>query len=219
MEDEKDILLPKGLPSATANTDNKWMENMRAIDNQAFDPSTLDPSCVPLYEELQAVRSIDQITREVIASYSSFLANVPRLDCPSADELNIEPIFAAPLVSEAKSQMLPRSALLDGIRINIPRSPKLWAGDQLKLRWGNTTYYSVIGEPRGRTGPRETRYLSGAHLGRSKNGLVEVSYEVLRRSKLVGVSETLILMLVGDHHIGPPPPDRTRAIRRRKRIR
>jgi len=218
MEDDKDILPPVNPPSGTADIDNNWMENMRAMDNEAFDPSTLDPSCVPLYEELQAVRSIDEITREVIAGYSSFLGNVPRLDCPCAEEMNIEPIFAAPFVSEAKAQMLPRSALLNGIRINVPRSPKLWAGDQLKLRWGTITYYSVIGEPKRRTGPRETRYLSGAHLGRSKNGLVEVSYEVLRRSKLVGVSEPLILMLTGDHNPCPKSPDRTRAIRRRKRL-
>ena len=218
MEDEKDILLPAVLPSAAADTDNKWMENMRVIDNETFDPSTLDSSGVPLYEELQAVRSIDDITREVIASYSSFIANVPRYDCPSADELNIEPIFAAPFVSQAKAQMLARSELLDGVRINIPRSPKLWVGDQLKLRWGTITYYSVIGEPKSRTGPREMRYLSGAHLGRSKNGLVEVSYEVLRRSKLVGISEPLILMLTGDNNPCPTSPDRTRAIRRRKRF-
>lgn len=218
MEDDKDIPPPINPPSGATDIDNNWMENMRAMDNEAFDPSTLDPSCVPLYEELQAVRSIDDITREVIASYSSFLANVPRLDCPCAEEMNIEPIFAAPFVTEAKAQMLPRSALLNGIRINVPRSPKLWTGDQLKLRWGTTTYYSVIGEPKGRTGPRETRYLSGAHLGRSKNGLVEVSYEVLRRSKLVGISEPLILMLTGDPSASPTSPDRTRAIRRRKRL-
>jgi hypothetical protein len=218
MEDERDILLPALLPPAAAHTDNNWMENMEEIDNQVFDPSTLDLSCVPLYAELKAVRSVHDITREVVASYSSFLANVPRLDCPCAEEMNIEPIFAAPFVSEAMAQMLPRSALLDGIRINIPRSSKLWTGDHLKLRWGNTTYYSVIGEPKGRKGPRETRCLSGAHLGRSKNGLVEVSYEVLRRSKLVGISEPLILMLTSDHSPCPTSPDRTRAIRRRKRL-
>jgi hypothetical protein len=56
-----------------------------------------------------------------------------------------------------------------------------------------------------------TQYLAHAALADYKNGFVEVSYEVVRRSRLVGVSEVLTVVLKGD---SKRRSSRTRALRR-----
>lgn len=220
MEDDKDISPPVNSSQVTDDIDNTMAKTPIMNCSETFDPSTLDYSSVPLYEELQATRSKEDITREVIAHYSSFVGHVPYLACPTAEELDVDPIFSAPCVTQAEGHFLGRHHLLDGVRIDIPRSSKLWAGDQLRLRWGSGTYCSSIGEPKNRKGPREIRWLNGKHLARSTNGLIQVSYEVFRRSRLVGISECLTLMLTGELRRSPQSTEQTRirAIRRRKLI-
>jgi hypothetical protein len=220
MEDDKDISPLDSSAQGTVKVDNKQTAHPIMADSEAFDPSTLDYSSVPLFEGLQASRSREDITREVIAHYSPFVRHVPQLICQSAEDMEVDPIFAAPSVMQAEGQFLAREHLLSGVRINIPRSSKLWAGDQLRLRWGSGTYCSPVGEPKSRKGPREIRWLSGRHLSRSHNGLIEVSYEVFRRSRLVGISEALTLMLIGEMKVDHLSKEqaRLRAIRRRQRF-
>jgi hypothetical protein len=219
MEDDKDISPPVNPPQHTDNRDNEPANHPIMDYSEEFDPATLDYSSVPLFEEFRATRSKEDITREVIAHYASFVKNVPHVAFQTTEEMEIDPIFIAPTVTQAEGNYLAREHLMSGVRINIPRSSKLWTGDQLRLRWGSGTYCSPISEPTHRKGPREVRWLSGAHLGRSTHGMIQVSYEVFRRSRLVGISESLTLWLTGDLKRSPQQPEkiRLRAIRRRKR--
>ncbi|WP_296260980.1 MULTISPECIES: hypothetical protein [unclassified Pseudomonas] len=125
------------------------------------------------------------------------------------------PTLPAPFLTGVNDGVVTEEQLITGVYINIPRTPRIWAGDQLKMRWGNSTFYTTIGEANGRTGPRLIQYLNAEKLGSYKTGAVEIRYEVVRRARLVGVSETLQIVLRSDGKTHPKTL-RGRAIRRRK---
>lgn len=61
-----------------------------------------------------------------------------------------------------------------------------------------------------------TQYLNSETLADYENGVVEVRYEVVRRTKLVGISETLRINLRRDGKRCYKSSSRTRAVRRRR---
>lgn len=216
MEDEMDIQPPDkpGIQASDLDkkpTNDPLMENT----NDANDSTGGDGSPLP-YEDVQ-VPAPGATAKETALIYSDYLQNVQSFAWqPDEESMAATPTFAAPYITGLPSGNLTQEQLIAGIFINVPRSPKLWVGDQLKMRWGYNTFYTTVAESNGRTGPRLTQYLNSEKLGDYKNGEVDVRYEVVRRSRLVGVSETLKVTLSGDGKGHPRPPNRARAIRRRK---
>lgn len=215
MEDEKDIQSP-GDPDGTPSGINKEPEQP-AMNADA--PSSEPPAdaSVPLYEEFHAVPAPKKTASETALCYAEYLHNAPGFPWKQEQALlDPTPSFEAPYITGASADRLTDSELISGIFLNIPRSPRLWVGDQLKLRWGHNTFYTTIGESKGRNGPRLIQYLNNESLADYDNGLVEVRYEVVRRSRLVGISETLTINLHREGERRRRSVNRTRAIRRRR---
>ncbi len=217
MEDEMDIQPPVTPHIKVSDIDKESTENPLMVNSDELNDASCCDTSVPLYEDLHALPPAGATTKETAATYPTYLQSVPSFPWqPDHETMNATPTFAAPYLTDVKSGSVTREQLITGIFINVPRSPKLWVGDQLKMRWGYNTFYTTIGESKGRTGPRLTQYLNSDGLGDYKNGVVEVRYEVVRRSRLVGVSETLTVVLRGEGKSRARSPNRTRAIRRRK---
>lgn len=217
MEDEKDIQPPANPAIQVSETGKEPTEKPLMINSAKLDDSTASNSSVPLYEDLQAVPAPGATARETAIIYSNYLQSAPGFPWqPTEESMSATPTFAAPYLTHNESGIVTQEQLITGIFINVPRSPKLWAGDQLKMRWGYNTYYTTIGESTNRSEPRLTQYLNCERLGDYKNGEVEVRYEVVRRSRLVGVSETLKLIVCDEGKGRPKPTSRKRSIRRRK---
>lgn len=214
MEDEMDIQ-----PPDESHTEGQGEEkgNPLTKNKQHTPPSAVDLPANLSYDQTEMVPVCDATSKEAAVSYAQCLHKIPELSVrtPDADK-QITPVFEAPYLNNNDSGIVTYDQLVTGIFINVPRSPKLWAGDQLKMRWGYNTYYTTITEPTSRTGPRLTQYLNSERLGDYPEGVVEVRYEVVRRARLIGVSETLKLTLSSEGKPRPKPPSRGRAIRRRK---
>lgn len=136
---------------------------------------------------------------ESSAIYSDYLQNAPGYPWQTLrDDRDSPPCFDPPYITGGSVDGLSDAQLIAGIFVNIPRSPRLWAGDQLKLRWGYNTFYSTVPESKGRSGPRLVHYLNSERLCDYENGVVEVRYEVVRRSRLVGISYPLRVTLLGE---------------------
>lgn len=216
MEDEKDIQ-----PSVHPQK-NKAGSPKAVMKNQVMEPreqNTASPEQdgpIPHYEDLHAAPAAGATSEEVPASYSQCLKSLPEFPWHLDEESRLAtPTLDAPYITGHATGVMTEEELVAGIFINVPRSPKLWTGDQLKMRWGCNTFYTTIPAPNGRTGPRLSQYLNCERLATYKNGEIEVRYEVVRRSRLVGVSETLTIMLRGGK-TRPKPASRARSIRRRK---
>ncbi|MFJ3486308.1 hypothetical protein ACIPL1_23335 [Pseudomonas sp. NPDC090202] len=154
---------------------------------------------------------------EGVAVYANLLQNAPGFPWqPVSDGKDAQVCFDAPYITAGNADALSDAQLIAGIFVNIPRSHRLWVGDQLKLRWGYNTFYTTVGEAKGRGGPRLTQYLNSERLADYENGVVEVRYEVVRRSRLVGISHTLLVTLLGQSKGRYRSSSRTRAMRRRK---
>lgn len=216
MEDEKDIQ-PSVYPQEnTADSPQASMENQVMETREQKNASPGKDGPIPHYEDLHAAPATNKTSEEVPVDYSRCLKSLPDFPWHLDEESRLAtPTLDAPSIQGHPSGVLTEEELVAGIFINVPRSPKLWTGDQLKMRWGCNTFYTTIAAPNGRTGPRLSQYLNCERLATYKNGEIEVRYEVVRRSRLVGVSETLTIMLRGGKG-RPKPASRTRSIRRRK---
>jgi hypothetical protein len=212
MEDERDITPPVESQVNTPDSDRETTEN--PVMGNSEEPKRREgykPS-IPHFEELRAVPSADVTANETAIIFEHYLRSIPSFPWqPHEESMDATPVFEAPTLANNKTGIVTREQLIDGIFIEVPRSPKLWTGDQLKMRWGYNTFLTTVGESKTRTGPRLTQYLAHAALADYKNGFVEVSYEVVRRSRLVGVSEVLTVVLKGD---SKRRSSRTRALRR-----
>jgi hypothetical protein len=216
MEDEKDIQPPIDMQKKPTVVDEETTQDP-LMNNSEVANDSISGASVPFYEELHAVPVTDSPSKEAAIDYSFLVLHAPGFPWQDNEEnLRANPIFPAPYLSGDTPDRVTQEQLIVGVYINIPRSPKLWAGDQLRLRWGYNTFYTTVTESRGRTGPRLVQYLNSERLGDYKDGIVEVLYEVVRRSRLIGVSETLRVELHGVGKTPRRPPSRTRAIRRRK---
>ncbi len=216
MEDEMDIQSPANPQLKVLDIDNESTENPLMVNGDELNDSTHCDVSVPLYEDLHALPKPDITAKETAVSLSSYLQSVPSFAWhPDKETMNATPTFAAPYLTDNPSGCVTREELIAGVFINVPRSPKLWVGDQLKMRWGYNTFYTTIGESKDRTGPRLTQYVNSGGLADYENGVVEVRYEVVRRSRLVGVSETLTVV-IRQGKTRSRSPNRTRSIRRRK---
>jgi hypothetical protein len=198
MEDEMDLPPPVDSQVNPTENDKKSTEDqVMGNSGESKQPAGLKSS-IPHFEEFHAVPSADVTANETALIFEHYLRSVPSFPWqPHEATMDATPVFAAPTLVNNKSGVVTREQLIDGVFIEVPRSPKLWAGDQLKMRWGYNTFLTTIGETKGRNGPRLTQYLAHAALADYKNGFVEVSYEVVRRSRLVGVSEVLTVVLKG----------------------
>jgi len=215
MEDEMDIQPPVNPPQKDTNTGRDSTDNPLMVNSEELsDPAD---TSVPFYEDLHAVTASESSSKETAVAYPGHLQDIPGFPWqPNEEALRANPIFPAPYLSGNTPDSVTQEQLIIGVYVNVPRSPKLWAGDQLRMRWGFNTFYTTVSESKSRTGPRLIQYLNSEGLGDYKDGIVEVRYEVVRRSRLIGISETLKVTLVGDGKTRPRPPSRIRAIRRRK---
>ncbi|MEX6666465.1 MULTISPECIES: hypothetical protein [unclassified Pseudomonas] len=195
MEDETDIQPPPHSQPNESDNDNKvTLPNPRTTRRKKG--KSPDKSSIPLYEDLQAIPPAGKSAAEQALVYAGQLQNAPGF--PWHHEMKHPPpapVFEAPFITGADPEGPTDAQLHVGIYINIPRSPKLWFGDHLKLRWGHNTFYTTIGKVEGRKGPRLVQYLNNETLADYESGCVEVRYEVVRRAKLVGISETLTVNL------------------------
>lgn len=213
MEDEKDIQPPvnpqidlngeNDAPS-TLNSERAADRSQGTADQTSYTPPETDPPTAVNLGEMGT-----DYSKHVLSMCGLTLEDVEDDERPT-------PTFQAPFISPEGLSTITHEQLVAGIFINVPRSPRLWIGDQLKMRWGYNTYYTTIAEPTSRKGPRLTQYLNSERLGAYPDGEVEVRYEVVRRSRLVGISETLTVTLSGNGQARSKPPVRGRAIRRRK---
>jgi hypothetical protein len=126
------------------------------------------------------------------------------------------PPMDAPYITGGDATQLTGPELIAGIYVNIPRSPRLWTGDQLKVTWGYNTFYSTITESTSRKGPRQIQYLNSEELAQYADGEVYVQYEVVRGNRLIGISEKLKVTLKGTGNGRARNPNRRHGIRRRK---
>jgi hypothetical protein len=212
MEDEMDLPPPVDSQVNPTENDKEPTENqVMGNSGESKQPAGFKSS-IPHFEEFHAVPSADVTANETALIFEHYLRSVPSFPWqPHEATMDATPVFAAPTLVNNKSGVVTREQLIDGVFIEVPRSPKLWAGDQLKMRWGYNTFLTTVGETKGRNGPRLTQYLAHAALADYKNGFVEVSYEVVRRSRLVGVSEVLTVVLKGS---AKRRSSRNRALRR-----
>lgn len=216
MEDEMDIQPPANPQDNHLDNHKKSTKDQLMDNSEKFDESTLRKASVPHYEELHATQPPGATANETATFYTEHLQGA--LGFPwelDQEAMKATPTLPAPFLTGDKDGVVTEEQLITGIYINIPRSAKIWAGDQLKMRWGNSTFYTTVGEANGRSGPRMIQYLNAEKLGSYKTGAVEIRYEVVRRARLVGVSETLQIVLRSDGK-NHPKTLRGRAIRRRK---
>lgn len=212
MEDERDIPQPVNSQANPPDSDKESAENSVMGNSGEPKQRTGNKSSIPHFEEFHAVPSADVSANETAIIFEHYMRSVPSFPWqPHEASMDATPVFEAPTLANNKTGVVTREQLIAGVFIEVPRSPKLWAGDQLKMRWGYNTFLTTVGESKTRTGPRLTQYLAHAALADYKNGFVEVSYEVVRRSRLVGVSEVLTVVLKGS---AKRRSSRTRALRR-----
>ena len=195
MEDDMDIQ-PPTRSQASEPDNNKKVTVPDSKNTRRTKGKSPGKSSIPLYEDLQAVPPVGKSAAEQAMVYAAQLQNAPGF--PWHHEMKHPPptpVFEAPYITGADPEGPTDAQLNVGIYINIPRSPKLWFGDHLKLRWGHNTFYTTVGKVEGRKGPRLVQYLNNETLADYESGCVEVRYEVVRRAKLVGISETLTVHL------------------------
>ncbi|MFK3796194.1 hypothetical protein [Pseudomonas sp. NPDC088444] len=216
MEDEKDIP-PSAHPqknkseSPPESTENKVMDNSHEQDD-----SDQKEWSVPHYEEFQAGRTTCSTREQIPAEYSPGLSNILDIAAHLDEELKAaNPTLAAPYLDGHESGVLTQEELIAGVYVNVPRSARIWTGDYLKMRWGSNCFCTVLTVPEERDGPRLTQYVCLDRLAKYETGKIAVRYEVVRRARLVGVSETLIIMVRGSK-TRPKWSNRGRAIRRRR---
>lgn len=128
-------------------------------------------------------------------------------------EMNGTPNLQAPFLSGADAGGITPEQIVAGVYINIPRSNMLWAGDQIKLIWGTNTFYTTLESKPFVAEPRLVQYINCEQLADYQNGDVSVHYEVVRRSRLVGISDPLAIYLEGNGR--PRSGPRRRSTRRR----
>jgi hypothetical protein len=216
MEEEMDIQPPVNPKNTPFDGDKESVDNPTTGANAPQDPC-VDKGSVPLYEDLHAIAPAEASAAEAALLYSHHLQNAPGFPWqPERKEPNPTPCFAAPYITGGDSNNLTYSQVISGIFLNIPRSPKLWVGDQLKLRWGHNTFYTTVAESKGRDGPRMVQYLNNESLVDYESGIIEVHYEVVRRSRFVGISETLCINLNREGRRRRKSAPRPHAARRRR---
>lgn len=122
-------------------------------------------------------------------------------------------VLLAPYLTGLESDILTPEQIVEGVYINIPRSRNLWKGDLIKTVWGYNTFYTTLEANPHRGAPRLIQYMNSEQLTNYQSGVVHVHYEVVRRSRLVGISERLIITLGGKGR--PRNPRRRRSIGRK----
>lgn len=216
MDDDMDIQPPIKSNQSPSSGNRESKDNLMMGADDKEDPSA-QRGTVPLYQDFMAIPPKTMTAAEVAVVYANYLQNVPGFPWQQDDEKqDTTPCFSAPYITGTDAEVITDTQLNSGVFLNIPRSPKLWIGDQLKLRLGQTTFYTTIGKSQGRDGPRLVQYMNNEALGNQKNGLVEIRYEVVRRSKLVGISESLSIHLHRENKRTYKSSSRTRAVRRRR---
>jgi hypothetical protein len=213
--DNKDTPLPVEQNISTASKTNKVPDTSSTLSlDTPVAPEATTSDC---HEPESAGSTQQSKIQEACNKYIPLARSNPTLPWAQEDfQSGATASLAAPYISNADASHLTEPQLIVGVYINIPRSPKLWAGDQLKLTWGYNTFYCTITEPKDRKGPRLIQYLNSEKLAHYKDGEVYVYYEVVRGNKLVGVSEKLKVTLSGIPKGRARNPNRRHGIRRRK---
>jgi len=129
------------------------------------------------------------------------------------DEMIATPNLLAPFLSGANAGGITPDQIVAGVYVNIPRSRMLWTGDQLKLIWGQNTFYTTLDSTPCIDEPRLVHYINCDQLAHYQNGEVHIHYEVVRRSRLVGISQPLTVYVEG--YGRPRSGPRRRSVRRR----
>jgi len=215
MEDEKDIPGSVHLPKSNPGKPLHSTENQVMNNSEKKDELTWSDSCVPFYEELHAAPAASNSLKEMAAGYSASLNAIAQHAWQLDEECqNAKPTLDAPFICGYESGVVNPEDLVNGVLIQVPRCSKLWAGDQLRMRWGCNTFYSDIPVSASREGGRLAQFINTERLAKYENGEIAIRYEVIRRSRLVGVSHPLTITVRGSK-IRPKQASPVRAIRRR----
>jgi hypothetical protein len=129
------------------------------------------------------------------------------------DTVITTPNLLAPFLSGANAQAVTPEQMVAGICINIPESEMLCARDQIKLIWGQNTFYTAIESKPSPAEPSLAQYINSEQIAHYQNGEVCIRYEVIRSSHVVGISKTLKINLEGNGR--PRSGRRRRSVKRR----
>ncbi|WP_268797109.1 hypothetical protein [Pseudomonas huanghezhanensis] len=151
---------------------------------------------------------------ESVDIYKEVLKRAPGFPWATEGPRDRKPaIFLAPYLTGLDSDIVTPEQIVEGVYINIPRSRNLWRGDLIKTVWGYNTFYTTLDANPHRDAPRLIQYMNSEQLTNYQSGVVHVHYEVVRRSRLVGISERLIITLGGKGR--PRNPRRRRSVGRK----
>jgi hypothetical protein len=199
------------------NDDEKKPRIRRDIDpsriknqgSERMDKPVDPPALLPMHADLMGTLDfLDEA--DSVDIYKEALKRAPGFPWAQIESTNKKPlVLLAPYLTGVNVDKVTVEQLIEGIYINIPRSKNLWKGDQLRIVWGYNTFYTTLeGSPQ-RDEPRLVQYMNSEQLADYQSGVVNVHYEVVRRSRLVGISETLKVTLHGKRRPGAKPPRRS----------
>ncbi len=171
-----------------------------------------EPSRYPTSSDF--IGSLDFLDAEdSVDVYKEALKRAPGFPWSHTTVGNKPVILLAPYLTGVDVDRITPEQIVAGVYINIPRSKTLWKGDHIKVVWGYNTFYTTLEENPHRDEPRLVQYLNSEQLVNYQNGEVHVHYEVVRRSRLVGVYERLKINLEGKGR--PRSGTRRRSMRRK----
>lgn len=216
MEDEKDIPPSVNPTDITRNKDETSAEDQLANADERVDGSTFNFDSIPHYEDLRAILPPGATSKDIATFYSEHLEHVLGFPWEIDEEARkAAPSLPPPSLDGGRNGEVSTAQLAKGVLITVPRSSKIWVTDQLKMRWGKSTFYTTVPASKSRKGPRLIQFLNAEGVPNDRTGLIDIRYEVVRRKRLVGVSETLTIY-VRDDGTGEPKGSHGRPIRRRK---
>jgi hypothetical protein len=216
MEDENEIPPSLNPPEATRKKDETSAEDQMANADERVDSSSFNMDSIPHYEELRAILPPGATSKDIATFYSEHLEHVLGFSWELDEQAHkAMPTLPPPSLVGGKNGEVSTGQLAEGVFINVPRCSKNWHKDQLKMRWGKSTFYTTVPPPQKRNEPRLTQFLTADGIPNDRTGLIDIRYEVVRRSRLVGVSETLTVY-VRDDGEGQPCTSYGRPTRRRK---
>lgn len=216
MKDKEDLPPSSNLPDNTRTQEETSAEDQLANADERVDGLSFNMDSIPHYEELRAILPPGATSNDIVTFYSEHLEHVLGFSWEIDEQAEkAMPTLPAPYLLGGRNGEITTEQLAEGVLINVPRCSKIWTKDQLKMRWGKSTFYTSVPPPLKRNEPRLRQFLTAEGVPNDRTGLIDIRYEVVRRNRLIGVSETLTIY-VRDDGKGKPVPSYGRPIRRRK---
>jgi len=204
MEDDKDVPSSNPTPDNAPNKKEMSAEDQMANADERFDQSSFNLDSIPHYEDLRAIQPPGATSKDIVAFYSEHLEHVLGFSWEVNEEARkTAPTLPAPTLSGSQHGEVSTEQLARGVCLAIPRCSKIWADDQLKVRWGRSMFYTAVPRCEDRKGPRVIMFVAAEGVPNDRTGLIDIHYEVVRRKRLIGVSETLTINVRDDGKNAP----------------